>query len=128
MRARCADQRGRWGVNFGAAEFHTDGYVLVDPSARGRVDMPAGSRRATLGLIVERKLGATAHAFLCGALYGDARTNGTPLQTNRTHIRQLSAGGDWPATTFGAFRFRAYAGAQVCAYNSAHIDLLKRTG
>ena len=48
-----------------------------------------------------------------GSIFGESRENGTPLQTNRTHIRQLAIGGDWASALAGAFSARLYVGAQV---------------
>lgn len=113
--------RGRWGFDLGAEELRTDGYVLVDEAARGRVDTPAGARHAASDLTVERRLGAAARVFARGAIFGESRRNGTPVQTNRTHIRQLSAGGDWQSNRFGTFTLKAYGGAEVFDQNFSAI-------
>ena len=109
--------RGRWGARLGAELFKTDGYVLVDERERGLVDTPAGARHATIDLTLERKFDDSSRLFVRGALFGEARANGTPLQINRTHIHSLSAGGDWSANGLGALTVRAYGGAQVFDQN-----------
>src|ERR1041384_5839580 len=113
--------RAGWGVRLSAEEFRTDGYVLVDERERGRVDTQAGARHATLDLTIERKLNQAARLFLRGALFGEARTNGTPVQTNRTHIRELSAGGDWASARFGSFALRAYGSSELFDQNFSAI-------
>jgi outer membrane receptor protein involved in Fe transport len=113
--------RAGWGVRLSAEEFRTDGYVLVDERERGRVDTQAGARHATLDLTIERKLNQAARLFLRGALFGEARTNGTPVQTNRTHIRELSAGGDWASARFGSFALRAYGSNELFDQNFSAI-------
>ena len=105
-------RRGRWGASLAAEFFRTDGYVLVDERERGPVDTPAGSRRTATQLTLERKIQEQGRLFVRGSLFGEARENGTPLQFNRTHIRQLSAGGDWQIGRVGTFSARAYGGTQ----------------
>lgn len=104
-------RKGRWGALIGAEIFSTRGYVTVDE--RGRVDVPAGVRRSTFDLTIDRELGRRGRAFLRGSIFGEARNNGTPLQINRTHTRTLSAGFDWQQRSAGAFALRVYGGTQV---------------
>ncbi|HLM56903.1 MAG TPA: TonB-dependent receptor [Pyrinomonadaceae bacterium] len=105
--------RGPWGASLAAEIFRTEGYVLVAERERGRADTPAASRHATTELTVERRFGEASSVFARGSFYGESRQNGTPLQFNRTHLRQLVAGGDWRSASAGDFRLRAYASTQV---------------
>lgn len=102
-----------WSTNISGEIFKTDGYIIVDEPERGLVDTNAGSRSSTIDLNIARRLANAGHIFLRGALYGESRTNGTQLQTNRTHIRQLSSGADFNSNRLGSFAFRAYGGTQV---------------
>lgn len=117
-----SSRKGQWGAKLAAEIFHTDGYILVDENERGIVDTPAGARHAALDLTLERELEGRGRAFLRAAYYGESRTNGTPLQTNRTHIRQLSAGADWPSQRFGSISVRAYAARQVFDQNFSAVS------
>lgn len=108
-----AGERSGWGARFSAELFSTRGYTLIDKLERGPVDVPAGVRRLALDTTLERELRERGRIFFRGSLFGEARTNGTPLQINRTHTRQLSAGLDWRAQRAGAFTLRAYGGTQV---------------
>lgn len=108
-----AGRKGRWGAKVSAEIFRTLGYVTIDERERGRVDTPAGVRRATFDLMIDREINERGRVFLRGSIFGEARTNGTPLQFNRTHTRQLSIGLDWQQKRAGAFTFRAYGGTQV---------------
>jgi outer membrane receptor protein involved in Fe transport len=108
-----AARRGLWGASLAAESFATDGYVPVERAARGLTDVPADSRRASLVLTLERALEDRGRAFVSGSLYGESRANGTRLQTNRTHLRQLSAGVDWRTHGAGEFQARVYGGTQV---------------
>lgn len=108
-----AGKRGKWSARFGTEVFSTRGYVIVDEAERGRVDVPAGVRRSTFDLTIEREIAREGRIFFRGNIFGEARTNGTPLQINRTHTRQLSAGLDWQSGDAGSFNLRAYGGTQV---------------
>jgi outer membrane receptor protein involved in Fe transport len=106
-------KRDGWGASLGADFFRTRGYRLVDERERGSVDLPAGVRRSTIELTIDRRLNERGRLFLRGSLFGEARTNGTPLQINRTHTRQLSAGLDWQQPVAGSFTLRFFGGTQV---------------
>ncbi len=113
--------RGKWTASIGAEISKTDGYVIVDEDERGAIDTPAGSRYSSANLKVERQFGESSSMFVRGEIFGESRTNGTPLQTNRTHLRQLSAGADFVTTDFGNFEFRAYGGTQMFDQNFSAV-------
>ena len=107
-----ADSWGRWGASVAAEGSRTDGYVMVDPADRGPVDTPAGSQHRSVEATVERAVGeGNGQWFVRGSRYSEDRTNGTPLQTNDSVIRQWSAGGDVPAGG-GFFSLRGWSGDQ----------------
>ena len=108
---------GEWTMSLGAEISKTDGYIIVDEDERGAIDTPAGSRYSVANLKLERQLGATGNAFIRGEIFGESRTNGTPLQTNRTHLRNLSAGANFETRDFGNFTLRAYGGTQLFDQN-----------
>lgn len=113
--------KGKWAANLSAEFFSTDGYILVDERERGSIDTPAGARNSTFDLKLERQLFAGSRLFVRGAIFGEARANGTPLQTNRTHLRQLSAGGDLELKPLGNFNIRAYGGTEVFDQNFSAV-------
>jgi outer membrane receptor protein involved in Fe transport len=117
-----AAHKSKWGASIGAETFHTDGYIIVDERERGRVDTPANSRNAVARLTVERRLSSSANVFASANVFGEARSNGTPLQTNRTHIRQFAAGGDWQTPWLGALTLRAYGGTQLFDQNFTAVS------
>ena len=88
-------RRRDWTADLTAASFQTKGYILVDEPARGSADVYAGARNSNLSARVGKSFGDAANVFFKTAYFGEVRTNGTGLQTNRTHIRQFVAGGDW---------------------------------
>jgi outer membrane receptor protein involved in Fe transport len=105
-------QRG-WELSLSAQTFSTGGYVLVEEGARGRVDTPAASRNAYGELYVGRSFERGLRLFARPSFYGESRRNGTPLQFNRTHVRQLATGATWETARAGLFHLRAHASTQV---------------
>ena len=104
---------GNWVGSLGAAAFHTDGYIIVPESTRGHVDTPAGVQDSSVDLRIERIVSDRARFFARGSIFEESRRNGTPLQTNNTHLHQLAVGGDWSAQRLGSFSFRVYGGPQL---------------
>jgi outer membrane receptor protein involved in Fe transport len=104
---------GGWRGTVSLEAFDTEGYVLVAADQRGLVDTPAGGGRTAISARIERDIGSVARVFVRGSLFGESRENGTPLQTNRTHIREVVAGGDVEAGAFGSLTARAFTSAQV---------------
>lgn len=125
-----AERRGRWLFTAAAQDFATGGYVLVSERARGPVDTNAASRGATGELYVERQFGGGLSLSARASSYGESRRNGTPLQFNRTHIRQLVAGGSYaPSGRAGLFTLRAYASTQVLdqSFTAVSVDRSSET-
>jgi outer membrane receptor protein involved in Fe transport len=114
--------KGKWDANMSAEAFSTGGYVIVDKRERGFVDTPAGARSSSVDLTLERRVADNGRLFVRGELFGEARANGTPLQINRTHIRQLSVGADFQTKDFGSFTFRSYGGTEVFDQNFSAVS------
>ena len=115
-------QEGNWTGSLAAQSFRTDGFIVVDQDQRGFVDTAAGSRNSIINLSVERALGENRRIFAATSFFGESRTNGTPLQTNRTHLRQFTLGGDWSAEPVGFFSARLYGGSQVFDQNFSAVS------
>jgi outer membrane receptor protein involved in Fe transport len=79
-------------------------------------------RNAVINLTVARSLAKTGSLFTRASFFGEARSNGTPLQTNRTHIRQFVAGGDFQTGQAGAFSIRVYGGTQLFDQNFSAVS------
>lgn len=122
-------RRGPWGFSVAAQDFATDGYVLIDERARGPVDTNAASRGATGELYVERTFVRGSRLFARASHYGESRRNGTPLQFNRTHIRQLVLGGEWTPndSRAGVFTLRAHASTQTLDQSFTAISTDRRS-
>lgn len=95
------------------AAFQTRGFVPVDEAVRGPVDGYAGVRYTSFLGRVGREFGRVASLFVRPWIFGEVRTNGTGLQTNRTRIRQLVAGGRFSRRNDFKAEWRGYGGTQV---------------
>jgi outer membrane receptor protein involved in Fe transport len=115
--------RGAWGARLSARAFRTGGYVPVAEADRGPVDTEASSRNASADLLVERRRG-DMRIFARASVFGEARENGTPLQTNDTRLYAGSAGVDSGAGGGAAWSARAWAQGQVYkqAFSSVAAD------
>lgn len=103
----------QWAAQLSAEAFHTDGYVLVDETQRGKVDTKAGAEHKTLELTLERLISDRGRVFVRGSIFDEARENGTPLQTNNTYIRQVAIGSDLQSVRAGSFSARAFAFTEI---------------
>ncbi len=103
-----------WMADVTASSFQTKGFKPVDEAARGSADVFAGVRSSNFSSQLLRDIGKQSSFFLRPSYFGEVRTNGTGLQTNRTHIRQLIAGGDFLKDSSEIkFKWRAFGGSQV---------------
>ncbi|HEX3577243.1 MAG TPA: TonB-dependent receptor [Thermoanaerobaculia bacterium] len=101
-----AMKRGDWDASIDADFLTTSGYILVQPSQRGSVDVDADARHTTLDASIRH-----AGSFLRLSHYSESRNNGTPLQLNDTAIRQVAAGTDIRAGN-GSLLIRGYGSDQ----------------
>jgi outer membrane receptor protein involved in Fe transport len=92
--------------------FRTGGYILTAPQFRGPVDIPSNVHSQSGRVELRRSLGTDGDVFLRGNVLNEARSNGTPLQTNATRIWRYVAGGDWSAGNSGRFLVRFYGTEQ----------------
>lgn len=107
-----------WTGDLTASSFQTKGYIPVDEAVQGPADAFAGVRSANFTGRLRRTFGDRASVFFRPSFFGEVRTNGTGLQTNRTHIRQFSGGGDLDLEKLFHFpnsraEWQAYGGTQV---------------
>ncbi|AXC11624.1 Colicin I receptor precursor [Acidisarcina polymorpha] len=99
---------GKWtGLGSGGL-LRTDGYILTTPDERGTVDVPSNVH-AQNGLVeVDRDFLSTGRIFSRGSGFNEARSNGTPIQTNATRLWRYSSGADWTAASGGTLIFRVF--------------------
>jgi len=108
-----ADKKGTWSGAVAAEVFHTNGYVTVSEKERGRIDTLAGSRHSIVDLKLKKSFSGGSKVFGGASFFGESRTNGTPLQINRTHLRTFITGIDWQRMDLGLFTGRAYGTTEV---------------
>jgi outer membrane receptor protein involved in Fe transport len=118
--------RNRLGGTLAVERLSTDGAIIVDESARGPIDTPAGVTHDTLlasaGYRAESGAGIEARA----QGFSEKRRNGTPLQDNDTNQRQFVVrgsgsvfGGGWQAAGFGTHQTYDQAFSSVNATRTA---------
>ncbi len=86
---------GRWSALTAASLFRTDGYILIAPQLRGPIDIASNVHSQSGRVELRENIGTNSNIFLLGNLLNEARSNGTPLQTNATRIWRYIGGGDW---------------------------------
>lgn len=112
-------KRNDWSADFTASHFQTEGYILIDEAERGAVDDFAGSRNVNFSGRIAKNFRETTNVFFKTSYFDEARTNGTPAQINRTHLREFVFGGDAEIPDFKfqisdlKFNWRLYGGTQV---------------
>jgi len=101
-----AMKRDQWSGSVAGDFLSTGGYVLVQPSQRGRIDREADADHRAIDFTLRR-----GDAFVRASHYDESRNNGTPLQVNDTTTRQLALGADLHALG-GSLALRAYGSDQ----------------
>ena len=86
-------KKNDWTADFTAAQFQTKGYVLTDENQRGAADSFAGAKNTNFAARFGKTFGTRGDIYFKPSYFGEARTNGTPAQINRTHIREFVFGG-----------------------------------
>jgi outer membrane receptor protein involved in Fe transport len=107
--------------------FRTDGYILTAPEGRGPVDVASNVHSQSGRFEVRHGIGANGAAFLRGNLLNEARSNGTPLQTNATRIWRYAAGGDWNDTNVGRLLLRLHGANQGYRQSFSSISANRAT-
>ncbi len=72
------------------------------------MDVPSNVHSQSGRVEFRSGLGSDGAVFLRGNLLNEARSNGTPLQTNATRIWRYAAGSDWPSNDAGRFVLRLH--------------------
>jgi outer membrane receptor protein involved in Fe transport len=118
-----------WRSDLSAALFQTRGYIPVDSPDRGPVDSTAGVRSSNVSGRFSTPTGRWGSIFVRPSYFGEVRSNGTGLQTNRTHSRQLSVGGRFaPFASADTLQprleveWRMYGGTQVYDQNFSAVN------
>lgn len=103
-----------WFGDVSAGHFQTRGFIPVDEDERGPADSFAGVRSINFAGRFGRRLGEDGSVYFRPSYFGESRTNGIPAQINRTHSRQIVAGGDVGSKSRTiSFVWRLFGGTQV---------------
>jgi outer membrane receptor protein involved in Fe transport len=116
-----------WSSLGAATLFRTGGYILTAPESRGPVDIPSNVHSQSGRIEVHHGVGAAAGIFVRGNLLNEARSNGTPLQTNATRIWRYMGGGDWDNSDAGRFQLRLYGANQGYRQSFSSISANRAT-
>lgn len=95
-----------------ASYLATNGYILVEPAARGPVDRPYNVHAQSGRMEIHRSITRSADVFIRGNVLNEARDNGTPAQKNATRNWRFVFGGDTPLSHSGHAFARLYGGHQ----------------
>jgi outer membrane receptor protein involved in Fe transport len=104
-------KRGPWGLLAAGGVLGTDGYIQEAPAQRGPVDIASNVHSQNGVLLVEHD-SAQLRLFVHGSGFNDARSNGTPDQTNGTRLWRYATGGDWNGPHDGRLVTRFYGSAE----------------
>jgi outer membrane receptor protein involved in Fe transport len=104
---RLQAKRGSWGVLAAGGSLRTDGYIQVWPSERGPVDI-ASNVHSRNGLILAEHDRGSLRLLARASGFEDARSNGTPDQTNGSRIWRYATGADWQGPRGGVLTARVY--------------------
>ena len=113
--------RDGWIGRMSAEGFYTGGYIIVEPSERGAVDTQAGSEHSNFEGTIERLISDKGRLFVRGSDFQENRRNGTFVQVNNTHTRELVAGADLGSVSIGQFTLRGYGSTQVFDQNFSAV-------
>ena len=112
----------KWDGLAASSLFRTGGYILTAPEFRGPVDVPSNVHSQSGRVELRRRLGPDGDVFVLGNVLNEARSNGTPLQTNATRIWRYVAGSDWSTPDVGRFLVRFYGTEQKYRQSFSSIN------
>jgi outer membrane receptor protein involved in Fe transport len=118
---------GPWGLMGAGGALGTDGYIQQAPWQRGPVDINSNVH-AQNGLVLVEHARGPLRLFVRGSGFNEARSNGTPYQTNGTRLWRYAAGGDWQGPREGTLALRLYGSAQHYRQTFSSISNLPNFG
>jgi outer membrane receptor protein involved in Fe transport len=104
-------KRGPWGLLAAAGIIGTDGYIQEAPYQRGPVDIDSNVHSQS-GLVLAEHVQGPLRLFVRTNGFNDARSNGTPDQTNATRLWRYATGGDWQGPHNGVLGMRVYGSTE----------------
>ena len=104
-------KRGPWGLLAAGGVVGTDGYIQEAPDQRGPVDI-ASNVHSQNGVVLAEHSRGPLRLFVRGSGFNEARSNGTPYQTNGTRLWRYATGGDWQGPHSGSLVARLYGSTE----------------
>jgi outer membrane cobalamin receptor len=104
-------KRGPWGLLAAAGIIGTDGYIQEAPYQRGPVYIDSNVHSQS-GLVLAEHVQGPLRLFVRTNGFNDARSNGTPDQTNATRLWRYATGGDWQGPHNGVLGMRVYGSTE----------------
>jgi len=100
-------KHGHWGLLASGGFLGTDGFIQEAPSQRGPVDI-ASNVHSQNGILLAEHDRDALRLFARASGFNEARSNGTPYQTNGTRLWRYATGADWRAPHQGTLVARFY--------------------
>jgi outer membrane receptor protein involved in Fe transport len=100
-------KHGAWGALASGGVLGTDGYIQEAPTQRGPVDIPSNVHSQN-GMLLAERVRDSLRLFVRGNGFNEARSNGTPFQTNGTRLWRYATGSDWNAPRNASLALRLY--------------------
>jgi outer membrane receptor protein involved in Fe transport len=114
-------ERG-WSGLGASSLFRTGGYILTAPEFRGPVDEASNVHSQSGRVELRQELGSDGDVFVRGNVLNEARSNGTPLQTNGARIWRYVVGADESVGDVGRFLVRFYGTDQKYRQSFSSIN------
>ncbi len=122
-----AAKRGAWGLLAAGGAVGTDGYIQEAPAERGPVDIASNVHSQNGVLLAEHDRGPL-RLFARAGGFNEARSNGTPYQTNGTRVWRYATGGDWQGPRNGSLVTRFYGATEHFRQTFSSISNLPNFG
>ncbi len=122
LSGRADARQSGWGELLAAQSFTTGGYTTTAPAVRGSVDIPSNVHFETGRTEIDRVLPGSDRAFLTGSVLNEARSNGTPLQTNGTRLWRYVLGDDFTAGDRISGRVRGFGSDEAYRQSFSAIN------
>ena len=120
-------KHGPWGALAGGGVLGTNGFIQQAPWQRGPVDINSNVRSQN-GLLLAEHDRAPLRIFVRGSGFNEARSNGTPYQTNGTRLWRYATGADWQAPRNAAALLRLYGSTEHYRQTFSSISNLPNFG